>query len=35
MNNETKICCICGKEYTGFGNNAWPADGHREFSKEP
>ena len=18
------ICCICGKEHTGFGNNPWP-----------
>lgn len=18
------ICCICGKEYEGYGNNAWP-----------
>lgn len=19
-----KKCCICGKEYEGWGNNAWP-----------
>jgi len=22
--NNKKICCICGKEYTGYGNNAEP-----------
>ena len=23
-----KICCVCGKIYFGYGNNAWPvADG--------
>lgn len=22
----TKICCICGKEIKGYGNNAWPID---------
>ncbi len=21
---ETGICCICGKEYTHWGNNPWP-----------
>ena len=21
---ETHVCAICGKTYTGFGNNAWP-----------
>lgn len=25
MNNEKKKCCICGKEFTGWGNNPWPA----------
>ena len=24
--DEKKICCICGKVYTGFGNNAYPVD---------
>lgn len=25
---EKQTCCLCGKEYTGWGNNAWPlADG--------
>ena len=24
--DEKKICCICGKKYTGFGNNAYPVD---------
>ena len=22
--NEKQVCCICGKEYTGYGNNAEP-----------
>lgn len=22
----SKICCICGKEYTGWGNNPYPVD---------
>jgi hypothetical protein len=21
---EAHVCAICGKTYTGFGNNAWP-----------
>ena len=21
---EKKVCCICGKEFTGWGNNPWP-----------
>ena len=21
---EKKVCCICGKEFAGFGNNPWP-----------
>lgn len=25
MSNEvTKVCCICGKEFKGWGNNPWP-----------
>jgi len=24
MEEKKKICCICGKRYTGFGNNAEP-----------
>lgn len=20
----TKTCCICGQEFTGWGNNPWP-----------
>jgi len=25
MSTETNhICSVCGREYTGFGNNAWP-----------
>lgn len=24
MANETKKCCICGKQFTGWGNNPWP-----------
>jgi hypothetical protein len=23
-NMETKVCCICGKEFTGYGNNPSP-----------
>lgn len=22
--NEKKKCCICGKVFTGWGNNPWP-----------
>ena len=22
--NKTKVCCICGIKYTGWGNNPWP-----------
>lgn len=21
---EKKVCCICGKEFKGWGNNPWP-----------
>ena len=21
---ETKICCICGQTFIGYGNNPWP-----------
>lgn len=26
MNNAkpTQVCCICGEEFTGWGNNPWP-----------
>jgi hypothetical protein len=24
MSKETKKCCICGKEFTGWGNDPWP-----------
>lgn len=24
MSNEKKKCCICGKEFQGWGNNPWP-----------
>ena len=24
LNEEKQVCCICGKEYTGYGNNAEP-----------
>lgn len=23
---EKKVCSICGKEFEGFGNNAWPVN---------
>ena len=25
-NQEVKICCICGKEFTGWGNDPWPVN---------
>lgn len=24
--NEKHICCICGEEFEGFGNNPYPAN---------
>ena len=21
---KNKVCCICGKAFTGWGNNPWP-----------
>lgn len=24
MEQEKKICCICGREFTEWGNNPWP-----------
>lgn len=24
MMNKIKICCICGKVFTDWGNNPWP-----------
>ena len=24
MSKETKKCCICGKEFVGWGNNPYP-----------
>ena len=24
MDNGVKICCICGKEFEGWGNNPYP-----------
>ena len=25
MSKEVKkVCCLCGKEFEGWGNNAWP-----------
>lgn len=21
---QEKVCCICGKKFTGWGNNPWP-----------
>lgn len=23
-NTEEKTCCICGKKFTGWGNDPWP-----------
>ena len=22
--SQEKVCCICGKKFTGWGNNPWP-----------
>ena len=27
--NEKRICSICGEEYEGFDNNAWPINDGR------
>ena len=24
MNNQEYVCCICGKKFTGWGNNPYP-----------
>lgn len=24
MGYQEYVCCICGKKFTGFGNNPWP-----------
>ena len=24
LENEKHTCCICGKEFIGYGNNPWP-----------
>lgn len=24
MDNMKYVCCICGEEFNGFGNNPWP-----------
>lgn len=24
--SEKHVCCLCGKEFTGFGNNPYPLD---------
>ena len=24
MEEEEKTCCICGKKFTGWGNDPWP-----------
>lgn len=24
MTNQEYVCCICGKKFTGWGNNPWP-----------
>jgi len=29
MEKEIKVCSICGKEYSGWGNNAWPVNDGR------
>jgi len=26
MNTEVKTCCICGKVFSGWGNNPWPVE---------
>ena len=27
---ETKICCICGQVFLGYGNNPWPVEENGE-----
>ena len=29
-----KVCCICGKEFTGWGNNPYPVKNEGECCKE-
>lgn len=24
MEQEIKVCCLCGKRFSGWGNNPWP-----------
>lgn len=24
MTNQEYVCCICGKKFTGWGNDPWP-----------
>lgn len=26
MNNQKYVCCICGKKFTGWGNDPWPVN---------
>ena len=26
MNQDKHVCCICGREFEGWGNNPWPID---------
>ena len=30
MNEEKNTCCICGREFGGYGNNPWPIDPNPE-----
>lgn len=31
--NKKYVCCICGKEFEGYGNNPWPI-GNDVYSEE-
>lgn len=31
--NKKYVCCICGKEFEGYGNNPYPI-GHDVYSEE-
>lgn len=33
-NNEKHVCCICGKTFTGWGNNPYPVKENGECCDE-
>lgn len=34
MEKRRKVCCICGKEYEGWGNNPYPVKENGECCRE-